>query len=124
MSAGTFDRVKYQADDARGGGIYRMRVQSETLGLTDGTLTNSEPTGDVDQRIRAKVSKTRREIGLGPRKLLLAFTGVLPDTYSGDSVLVPILTPATFAAWSVEGTELTYLNVPVEVIGSVSEDLN
>lgn len=124
MSAGSFQRVKYEADNARGGGIYRMRVQPETLALTDGTITNAEPADPVDQRIRAKVSKTRREIGLGPRKLLLAFTGPLPDGYSGDEVLVPILTPATFSAWSVEGTALTYLGVPVEVVGSVSEDLN
>jgi hypothetical protein len=41
------------------------------------------------------------------RKVVLELTGSAPTGYSGDDVVIPVLTPATYTAWAV-GTEITY----------------
>lgn len=114
MSAGTYDTTKYEMDATNGGYILKARVQPETLAATDGTNANDAPAGDIDAPGSAKVSKGKREFGVGMRKVVLELTGTAPDGYSGDDVVIPVLTPATYTAWSI-GTEITYLETTWEV---------
>lgn len=107
MSAGTFQNTKYQMDATNGGYILRARAQPETLAATDGTNANDEPAGAISGPGSAKASKGRREFGVGMRKVVLELDGTAPTGYSGDDVVIPVLTPATFTAWVI-GTEITY----------------
>lgn len=71
MSAGNFILSRYQADN---GAIHPIRLQPETLAASIGTV-NVAPTGTVTVGLRAKVSKTKRAYGLGPRTVTVRFTG-------------------------------------------------
>jgi hypothetical protein len=114
MSAGVFENVKYELDATNGGYIMSGRVQPETLAATDGTNANAEPAGAINAPGSAKVSKGRREFGVGMRRVLLTLTGSAPAGYSGEDVVIPVLTPATFTAW-VKDTEITYQGTTWEV---------
>lgn len=69
MSAGNFVIALYDADVP---GTYGGRVQPETLALTidgaSGAQTNTSAPGPVNRQITFKVSKTKGEKGIGPRK--------------------------------------------------------
>lgn len=119
MSAGSFEYSKYESN---AGNVYRIRVQPETLALDIGGNTNTPPAGDIDSEGTVKVSGGKRSFGVIPRSVSLAFTGALPDGYSGDNVRVPILTQATYDAISSSATG-TYLGVGVEVVGKSPEQV-
>jgi len=122
MSAGRFTTSRYEADydDL----IHPIRVQPETLALTIATVANAPPAGAVTNRIRAKVGKGKREIGLGARMVTVAFTGTVPDGYSGDPIRLPVLSRA-LADVIVGGATGTYLGAPIVVVGEMSaEDVN
>lgn len=122
MSAGEFDRAKYELSSDNGGGIASVRVQPETIAATIAGVANDEPAGDVNLPVTAKVSKGKREFGIGCRTVTLEFTGTPPDGYSGDPVTIPGLTPAFFAA-AVKGATGTYLSQDVEVVGRSPESV-
>lgn len=119
MSAGAFADSKYESvDDV--GGIYRIKVQPETLAATIAGQANAAPAGAVNRAISAKVSKSVREIGLGASKCTLKFTGAIPDGYKGDNVSIPMLA-AAFRAAATLGATGTYLGSDVEVVGRTPE---
>lgn len=122
MSAGAFTSSKYQADAGNGGGIYRCKIQPETLAASINNTANDPPAGAVDQNVSAAASKTKREYGVGMRSVLLTWTATIPDGYSGDPVRIPVLTPAVFAQWGL-GQTGTYLGQAVRVDGRSAEDL-
>lgn len=122
MSSGKFTTSKYEADYAAN--IHPIRIQEETLALKVGTVTNTAPAGAVNNPIRAKVGKGNREAGLGPRLVSVAFTGTIPEGYTGDAIRLPVLTKALAAACS-EGATGEYLGSPIKVVGSLkAEDVN
>jgi len=113
MSAGAFIITKYQSDT---NGIYRCRVQPETLQLEVDGVANAAPLGDVDQFVSAQVSKGKRQIGMGCRAIAIRFTGTVPTGYKvGGVILVPILTSALFNA-VLPTSDITYLTLPAEVV--------
>lgn len=113
MSAGGFVTSKYQSND---GGIYKVKLQPETLLMLIDGVANSAPLGDVDQVVSAKVTKTRREIGMGCRAIAIRFTAAIPDGYkAGQIILVPVMTSALFNG--LTGAEpVSYLNGDAEIV--------
>lgn len=124
MSAGIYVDSKYQANN---GIIYKVRVQPETLDLTINALQNSPPAGAIDDGFpELKLTSTRKEFALVPRKVAIRITGASVDPERADyegvgaKLIIPVLTPVTFAGWSV-GTVGTYLGFPIEVIKKYDE---
>lgn len=122
MSAGEFTNEIYQLDSSNGGFFMSCRVQPETLAATDGTNANDSAAGPVDAPGRAKSVKGKREFGVGMRAVTLELTGTAPANYSGGNVRIPVLTPATFSAWTV-GTSITYLATTWDVVGRSPESV-
>lgn len=113
MSAGAFTLTKYQSDT---NGIYRCRVQPETLAMEVDGVANAAPLGDVDQFVSAKVTKSKRSIGMGCRAVAIRFTGTVPSGYKvGGIILVPVLTSALFNSIT-PASDITYLTLPAEVV--------
>lgn len=120
MSTGEFTNTKYQLDTGNGSYIVACRVQPETLSATINSVANAAPTGAVNAPGSARAGKGIREFGIGMRSVTLEWTGAIPDGYSGDPVRIPVLTPTTFASWTI-GQTGTYLSSDVRVVGRSSE---
>ena len=119
MSAGPFTISKYSANSAR---IYNITVQPETLSATIATIANAAPAGATTEEVSAQVSKGRRSVGMNARTVSLIFTGAPPTGYKGTTVRVPVLTAATFNAWTATPNLAgTYLGAAVRVSGSKPE---
>lgn len=117
MSAGSFVRSKYEADN---GDIHPIRVQPETLTANLGAA-NSAPVSDVDVSLFASARKSKRSYGLGARTVRVRFTATAPTGYAQNQILsVPVLTPATYLAAQTAQTG-TYLGVAVEIVGTSPE---
>lgn len=122
MSAGIFEKAKYQADN--GLDIYPVRVQEETMQLVIDGIANDEPAAAKTMPVRARIAGKRRQIGMNCRKIRIEFTGAPPAGYALNQVLtVPILTPDMFNGIEVDDTG-TYLGVPIIVIGKTPEYAN
>ena len=120
MSAGGFDRSKYELDG--GSTIVPVRVQPETLLIDiDGTV-NAPPAGAVTLSVSAYTRKSTRQYGIGCRSITIAWNGAPPTGYENDNLPIPILTQAAFAAINVGDTG-TYLGQPVTVVSKKGEVL-
>lgn len=123
MSAGTFNtNARYELDAANGGNIVKARVQPETLAATNGSDVNAIPTGAVDLGISAYASKGKREYGIRMRYAVVDQPAATPTGYAGEPLRFPIMTPATYAAWSI-GDTISYLDTDYELIDKVNEEL-
>lgn len=116
MSEGAFQISKYESDE---GGIYAIRVQPETLALTINGTANAAPAGAVDQEGLARVSGSRRRIGIKARLVRFKFTAQpTGGGYEiGETLTLPVLTQATYNAIPRAGGTGTYLGAAIEVIG-------
>lgn len=127
MSAGEFANSKYESN---GGLIFPIKIQPETLGLLINSVTNAEPTNPVGAGLpSAKVSGSRRSIGVNVRKVRFRFTGAIPDGYLavGGVLTLPVLTSAAYDAYqkSTDGTyTLNGTAYPVEFVGKTPETIN
>lgn len=121
MSAGKFIRSRYATN---GGAIARIRVQPETELASIGGVFNSAPTGSPTVPSRAKVSKGRREVGIGPRKIGIAFSdGQETDGYEPNTVIyVPALTRAWYDSAVVDEV-MTYLSSQAVIISKIEESI-
>ena len=120
MSAGPFLTSKYELDG--GAQIVPIRVQQETVDLTDGTNDNDPPAGSVTLSLFAKARKGIREYGIGARNITISWDAAPPTGYSDDNLTIPILTQAAFAAYTV-GSGVTYLATAATVVARKSEQL-
>lgn len=95
MSSGRFVRSRYTDDD---GEIHPIRVQPETLAATLGGTANAAPTGATTADNAAKVTKGRREYGLGARFVTVAWNpGAAPEDYDERTLVkIPVLNPTVF----------------------------
>lgn len=118
MSSGDFDVSKYEASFDNF--IMPIRIQPETLQLTDGTVANDAPAGNVDLGLFARARKGNSEYGVGARGVTVSWDTAPPTGYSGDSLFVPVLTEAAFSAYTI-GASLTYLGAACTVVGRKSE---
>lgn len=107
--------AKYEADDGK---IYPIRLNADTL-----AAAGAEPAGGVTENVRVKVSKTNREFGIAPRKVILSRTaGAAPDNFRVYASL-PVLTAAAFnsPAFTV-GASITLGGEVYVIIGKRGED--
>lgn len=122
MSAGPFDRSKYEADAGNGGTIHAIRIQPETALLTIGGLSNDPPAGAQNSPFAARARKGNQEYGMGARSVTIAWTGDPPTGYSDETLTIPVLTPAAFAAY-IPGATGTYLSTNCEVVSRKPENV-
>ena len=119
MFAGYFIPTKYESLP---GGIYKIQLQEETIELVIDAVPNSPPIGAVDQEVRANARGGKRQIGVTARTVTVKFTGATPTDYLGTPLTIPVLDPTVWAGYiSPPGKTGTYLDSPVEVIGSSPE---
>lgn len=120
MSAGAFQLAKYESNS---GSVYPVRVQPETLALTIDGNANAEPAGAVTIDQLVKVSRSRGEYGVLPRKVSIRFTGTAPTGYKADQTYtIPVLTEAVWDA-ATRTTAANYLGVAAEVVSRSSESI-
>lgn len=111
----TKTNAKYEAND---GDIHQLLMEPERF-----AAAGTPPTGEINNKIKAKTSKTNREHGLRPRGVTLArVVGTAPDTFRKYSFL-PVLTLTAWgsAAFAV-GATITIGSISWEVVGQVPED--
>lgn len=112
MSAGVFVRSKYAANYGAGSAVHPIRCQPETLLAITNAITNTEPAGAQNNPISAKISNSKRSLGLSPRYITIQFplTGQPAGYKAGGITRIPCLTLAFFNAAAVGGT-VTYQGV-------------
>lgn len=123
MSAGVFERSRYEADYGAGTAIHPIRIQPETAELVLNSVTNDPPVGAITNPISVQVSRGRRSLGLHPRFVSIAFTGTPPAEYStGGTYRVPLLNKA-IAAEAIAGAVGTYLGVTCVCISNGAPEI-
>lgn len=122
MSAGIFQDSIYEADN---GLFYPCRVQPETLAMTVDGTANAEAAGPAPAGVpSANMRGSKRQNGITARtvSLKLPAGGTPPDGYSGDNLVVPVMTPALFSAISRSST-VVYLGATWRVAGTSPESV-
>jgi hypothetical protein len=121
MSAGQFIRSFYETN---GGAIARIRVQPETELANIGGTVNDAPAGPPTVSTQVKVSKSRREFGIGPRKVGFVFdAGQQPTGYlAGQIYYIPVLTRAVYDSFVV-GDVITYLGGTGDIVSKTEESV-
>lgn len=81
------------------------------------------PAGALTSQVKAKVSKSKREFGLGPRGVRISRTfGTAPDTFK-KSRFIPVLTASAFGVTPfIVGATITYQGAAWTVTGTQPED--
>ena len=121
MSAGAFIRSFYETN---GGAIARIRVQPETELANLGGTVNDAPAGPPTVSTTVKVSKSRREYGIGPRKCGIVFdAGQAPVGYlAGQAYYIPVMTRAVYDGFVV-GDAATYLGGTADIVSKLEESI-
>jgi hypothetical protein len=121
MSAGAFTKVVYETN---AGLFTSIKVQPETLQLTLNAIVNIEATGTKTVGIpSAKVSGSKRSIGINARTVSVAFSGAAPTGYKTGSIIrLPVPSPIAWAAYDELQTG-TYLGSPVRFAGKSEESV-
>lgn len=91
-----FRNKKYEADS---GDIHPIRISSGYE-----AFVGAEPSGDIDNNIKAKVTKTNREFGLRPRLVVVSRTvGTGANTFKRYA-RIPMLTQQAYDDFAVPVT--------------------
>lgn len=117
MSAGEFVRAKYESNSGR---VYNIRIQPETQTLAINSVANASPSGPVTEEVSAKVSGSKRSIGMNARTVTLEWATAPPAGYSDGIVRVVILQESTYDAIT-PGATGTYQDSAVIVVGKSPE---
>lgn len=118
MSSGRFEISTYEA--SFGAFFMPIRVQPETLTLTDGTVANAGSSDTVNLSLFARARKGNTEYGVGARSVTIRWDAAPPTDYEGATATVPVLTEAAFTAYAL-GASVTYLNTAATVVGRKGE---
>lgn len=122
MSAGAFETRKYSSNET--GEVHPIRIQPETLTLSIGGTTNSEPSGARTSKISARVGGGNRQLGLKARSVTIKFPDTAPSGYKVDSPFsLPWLDPSTFGDIG-DGDAVSYLGASGVVVGTSPERVN
>lgn len=122
MSSGPFILSRYRASYNGNTQIHPIKIQPETTGLQFGTEINVPAIENPTNPISARVTGSKRTIGLNARKVAFRFTSADPidGRYKEGSILVlPWLLP--FTAALARGTTGTYLGAPIVLVGLIPE---
>lgn len=124
MSAGAFDKSKYAATYGGGTNIHPIRCQPETASCVVGGVTNTPPSGAVNNPISAVVSRGRRAKGLIARTVTLEApaTGQPTGYKAGGFTTIPCLTEAFYTACenATDSTTVSYNGVTGYKVSYVS----
>lgn len=87
------------------------------------SVAGTPPASPATSNIRAKVSKTNREFGIRPRRVILSRTvGTAPNTFRKYAYL-PVLTPTAYNSNTFAlGATVTINSVDYDVVGKQNED--
>lgn len=112
-----FKRSKYKSDSGR---IHPIRIRQATYTAVQGT----EPTGDINDEIPAKISRSKRAFGLRPRGVVIARTrGAGDDTFT-EYARLPVLDPEDFnsatGGWVTE-SKISYKGATWEIVARFGE---
>lgn len=122
MSAGPFVETTYESDQ---GTLYPARVQQETLDMTIDGVANSPAAGAIPAGVpSANMRGSRRQNGITARSVSLKLPngGTPPTGYTGDNLVVPVLTNSLYAAISRSST-VVYLGSTWRVAGTQPEQV-
>lgn len=113
----TLTVTKYQADSGS--------IHSLSLTAPFAAAAGAAPSGDVDDDVKPKITKSKREYGLKPRGVRLArVIGTGDETFKVYSFL-PVLTPAVFASATFSlGADVTLGGNTWTVVSKDAEDYN
>lgn len=108
---------KYKSDN---GSIHPIRLRPDTLTAVAGTV----PEGDVTNPLYVHISKSKRQFGLAPRKVLIARTlGTDPNTYT-EYASLPVCDSEDFnlatGAWQI-GANVTYKGATWKIVTRTAE---
>jgi hypothetical protein len=120
MSAGVFETGKYEC--VKTGGIHKIKVQPETKGLTLGGTANAYPAGAIDTSPSAKVSSSRRKIGITPRTVTIRMTAAGAGLAVGSVIRLPWFVDSTWQALA-DGATGTYQTFACELVGTSAEQV-
>lgn len=116
MSSGSFVSSKYEMDDGR---VIPIRIQPETLSTVN-TVPAAALTPDMPT---AKVSKSKREFGIGARFITLKWKTTIPEGYKETGfVKVPILQLSVFNGLA-KGADYEYLGTTAEIVSKTPQDI-
>ena len=121
MSAGAFQSVTYVTNAAL---VTTVKVQPESLALVLATVANAAPTGTRTVGVpSAKVSGSKRKIGINARTVTIKFTGAVPTGYlPGSKVRIPVPSATVWNGYDT-GQTGTYLGSPVVFAGKSAESI-
>lgn len=121
MSAGLFSRSSYLSTET--GQVHPIRVQPETETLEIEGVGNVRPSAPISNPISARVSGSRRKLGLSARAVRIAWSGAAPAGYkAGGIISLPWLDGGTFGAIA-QGQSGEYLGAAITVVGKTPEFL-
>lgn len=126
MSAGAFVAGIYVTDQNI---PVNISVQPETKSLILNTVANADGTGPLQPNLpSAKVSGTRRSIGINARKVRVRFTGAVPPGYLGTTgiITLPVLTKTAWDSYAKQQTGTYTLEgtaYDVEFVGKTPESI-
>lgn len=125
MSAGSFVTSRYAASYGAGDQIHPIRIQPETLALSltvGGTpVLNNPPVGALTNPISARVSASKRSLGLSAYTISFRFTATPPTGYAVNQRLTLPILNQTLRSQITKGTLGEYLGVAIEVTGTSPE---
>lgn len=122
MSAGPFIETTYESNQ---GTLYPARVQQETLDMTIDGVANSPAAGPIPAGVpSANMRGSRRQNGITARSVSLKLppNAPPPTGYTGDNLVVPVLTASLWAAISRSST-VVYLDTTWRVAGTQPEEV-
>jgi hypothetical protein len=118
MSSGAFETGRYSC--TKTGGVHKIKVQPETKGLTLGGVANAYAADPIDSVPSAKVSSSRRKIGITPRTVTIKMTAAGAGLAVGSIVRLPWFVGTTWNALA-DGAVGTYQATACELLGTSAE---
>jgi len=117
MSSGVFENGRYETNE---GDVYFCKAQPESKLLTLGGTANSYPPGAVDQKTSARLTGSKRQIGVTARTVRVQLTATLAGYKPSAILTIPVFTEAVYNGY-VKGQIGTYLGTAVAYVGRSAE---
>ena len=120
MSSGAFETGRY--DCTKTGGIHKIKVQPETKTLSLGGQANAYATDPIDSVPSAKVSSSKRKIGITPRTVTIKMTAAGAGLSVGSVIRLPWFVGSTWNGLA-DGAVGTYQTFACELVGTGPESV-
>lgn len=120
MSSGAFVDTSYETD---AGELFPARVQPETLAATFDGTANAAAAGSIPAgRPSVRMRQGKRAFGIIPRAITVKLPpgGTPPAGYTGDNLIIPVMTASLYAATGKNDT-VSYLGASWRVASKSPE---